>query len=140
MKGRVLIRWVVTGLMASLMVLSAVPDIVRLPAALSVFNHLGYPTYLLRFLGTAKVLGVAAVLTPRLRTVKEWAFAGLTFDLVGAMYSHVSVGDPLRAWLPAAIGLGLMIGSYIAYRSAPTSRDDRVHDSDKRAVGTRAVA
>jgi uncharacterized membrane protein YphA (DoxX/SURF4 family) len=103
--------------MAALMLLSAVPDVLRIPDALAVFRHLGYPPYLLLFLGTAKILGVAAVLVPGVPRLKEWAFAGLTFDLTGALYSHLSVGDPTSAWLPAAIGLALMAGTYVAYRA-----------------------
>lgn len=111
------IRWIVTGLMAGLIVLSAIPDVLRIPGALSVFKHLGYPPYLLIFLGTAKMLGVAAVLVPGIPRIKEWAFAGLTFDLTGALYSHLSVGDPPSVWMPALIGLALVSGSYVIYRS-----------------------
>ena len=102
--------------MAVLMLLSAVPDVLRIPDALLVFRHLGYPPYLLVFLGTAKILGVAAVLVPGLPRIKEWAFAGLTFDVTGALYSHLSIGDPRGAWTPAVIALTLVGGSYIAYR------------------------
>jgi hypothetical protein len=87
--------------MAALMLASAVPDVLQVPEAVAVFTHLGYPPYLLLFLATAKTLGVAAVLTPGAPRLKEWAFAGLTFDLLGALYSHLSVNDPPRAWLPA---------------------------------------
>ena len=129
MKARTWIGWLVTGLMAALMLLSAVPDVLRIPDALIVFRHLGYPPYLLPFLGTAKILGVAGVLVPWLSRLKEWAFAGLTFDLIGALYSHLSVGDPASAWMPAAIGLLLMAASYVAYRTRPgrpdSSRDHR---------------
>ena len=123
MKPRTWIGWAVTGLMAALMLLSAVPDVLRIPDALAVFRHLGYPPYLLLLLGTAKILGVAAVLTPGCLRLKEWAFAGLTFDLTGALYSHLSVGDPPSAWMPAAIGLVLVAGSYIAYRTRPSRAD-----------------
>ena len=130
MKARIWIGWVVTGLMTTLMLLSAVPDVLRVPGALTVFKHLGYPPYLLPFLGMAKILGVAAVLSPGLVRVKEWAFAGLTFDLTGALFSHLSVGDPASVWMPAAIGLGLMAGSYIAYRTrsgqGDASQDRRI--------------
>jgi hypothetical protein len=120
MKGRTWIGWVITALMAALMLLSAVPDVLRIPDALAVFRHLGYPPYLLLFLGTAKILGVAAVLVPGVPRLKEWAFAGLTFDLTGALYSHLSVGDPASVWMPAAIGLVLMAGSYVAYWTRPS--------------------
>jgi len=122
--ARTSIRWIPTVLMSGLIVLSAVPDVFRAAGAITVFAHLGYPAYLLPFVGTAKMLGVAAVLAPGLQRIKEWAFAGLTFDLLGALYSHASVGDAPPMWLPAAIGLALVVGSYAAYRSA--SRHDEV--------------
>ena len=109
--------WLVTGLMAALMLLSAIPDILQIPGALQVFTHLGYPPYLLVFLGTAKILGVAAVLVPGFPRLKEWAFAGLAFDVTGALYSHLSIGDPFGAWAPAASALALIAGSYVAYRA-----------------------
>ena len=114
MRAATWIEWTVTGLMAALMLLSAVPDVLRIPNALQVFTHLGYPSYLLLFLGTAKILGVVAVLVPGLPRIKEWAFAGLTFDVTGALYSHLSVGDPASAWMPAAIGVLLTAGAYLA--------------------------
>jgi len=116
MKAQTPARWVLTGLASALIVVSAVPDVLRLPGALMVFHHLGYPAYLLPFLGVAKLLGVAAVLTPGVTTLKEWAFAGLTFDVTGALYSHVSVGDPPQVWIPAAIGLILVSSAYVAHR------------------------
>src|SRR5262245_33764007 len=110
------IGWTITGLMAALLLMSAVPDVLQIPGALAVFRHLGYPPYLLVFLGTAKILGVVAVLLPGLSRIKEWAFAGLTFDVTGALYSHLSVGDPPSAWAPAVIALTLVGSSYVAYR------------------------
>jgi len=125
MKRHAWIAWTITGLMAALMLLSAVPDLLRVDGALAVFDRLGYPPYLLPFLGTAKTLGVVAVLVPGVARVKEWAFAGLTFDVSGALYSHLSVGDPPAAWLPAMLALTLVVLSYGAYRqrTAPADRE-----------------
>lgn len=116
MKRYAWISWIVTALMAALMLLSAVPDLLRIPGALAVFERLGYPSYLLPFLGTAKTLGVAALLLPGLPRLKEWAFAGLTFDVTGALYSHLSIGDPPTAWMPALLALTLLGLSYLGYR------------------------
>jgi hypothetical protein len=118
-----LIRWAVTGLAATLMTLSALPDVLCSPGAVTVFSHLGYPPYLLPFLGTAKMLGVVAVVAPVRTHIKEWAFAGLTFDLTGALYSHLSVGDSPAVWLPALIGLTLVAGSYVTYRMSSSFGD-----------------
>ena len=106
--------WLVTGLMAALVLLSAIPDILRIPGALQVFTRLGYPPYLLVFLGSAKNLGVAAVLVPGVPRLKEWAFAGLAFDVTGALYSHLSIGDPPAAWAPAGIALALIAIASVA--------------------------
>lgn len=55
-------------------------------------TQLGYPVYLLPFLGILKVLGVAVILLPKLPVIKEWAYAGFFFLLTGAMYSHIASG------------------------------------------------
>ena len=108
--------WVVTALMAALMLAGSVPDVLIVPQAVGVFKHLGYPTYLLPFLGTAKILGVIAVLVPSPRALKEWAYAGLFFDLSGALYSHLSAGDPASVGALPVIGLRLVVGSYLFAR------------------------
>jgi len=109
--------WAMTVPMAAFMLMASIPDLLQSPQAVTIFTHLGYPPYLLVFLGTAKILGVAAVLVPGVRRLKEWAFAGLAFDVTGALYSHLSIGDPPGAWAPAAIALALIAGSYVAYRA-----------------------
>jgi uncharacterized membrane protein YphA (DoxX/SURF4 family) len=108
--------WIVTGLMAAFMVMASIPDILRIPQAVQIFTHLGYPTYLLPFIGIAKTLGVLVVLLPGFSRLKEWAYAGLVFDLIGALYSHLSVGDPPSVWAMPIVGLVLVVGSYWLYR------------------------
>ena len=44
-------------------------------------RHLGYPDYFATILGVWKVLGGIAVLLPRTPRLKEWAYAGMVFDL-----------------------------------------------------------
>ena len=109
--------WVVTGLMAALLVISAVPDVLMVDGAVEMFTHLGYPRYLLPFIGVAKILGVLVVVIPGLpRSLKEWAYAGLVIDLVGALYSHIAVGDSAVFFIAPVLGLALVLGSYARYR------------------------
>ena len=115
MKKRNILYWMLTGIMAALMLLGSIQDVLRVPAARAWFVHLGYPSYLLPFIGIAKILGVTAVVAPGTRRLKEWAYAGLVFDLLGATYSHLSVGDSF-AWIIPVIGLLLVAGSYAFYR------------------------
>jgi len=108
--------WLFTILLAALMLLASVPDVLRAPEAQAIFAHLGYPAYLLPFLGVAKLLAVITILVPGFARLKEWAYAGLVIDLTGALYSHLSVGDPASTWILPVIGLVLVAGSYVFFR------------------------
>ncbi len=108
--------WIFTILIAALMVLSAIPDVLMVDGAVQIFEHLGYPRYLLPFIGIAKLLGAVAIVQPWFRRLKEWAYAGITFDLIGALYSHLSVGDGVQFLVPPILGLVLVAGSYLTLR------------------------
>jgi hypothetical protein len=56
-----------------------------------VVPQLGYPMYFFAILGFWKVLGAIAILVPRFPRLKEWAYAGIFFDLTGAAASCVAV-------------------------------------------------
>ena len=90
MKKTKAIYWIITGLFSAFMLFSAVPDIFSTPDAITFMNHLGYPNYFVPFIGVAKLLGIIAILIPGFRGVKEWAYAGLAFDLIGATYSVIA--------------------------------------------------
>lgn len=113
MKKIKIIYWTFTILLAVLMTIGSIPDIIMIPEARAIFQHLGYPMYLLPFVGVAKILGIIAILVPGFNRLKEWAYAGLFFDITGALYSHIAVGDPASAWLPLILGYILIFGSYI---------------------------
>lgn len=51
--------------------------------------HLGYPSYFNTFLGVWKILGAVAIVLPGLALVKEWAYAGIIYDLTGAITSRL---------------------------------------------------
>lgn len=108
--------WITTVLIGLLMGVSGIPDILKIPEAVTIFRHLGYPEYLLPFIGVAKILGAIAILYPGFPRLKEWAYAGIVFDLIGAFYSHLSVGDPISSLAPPLVGLVLAFTSYILYR------------------------
>ena len=115
MKKTKIIYWILTSLFSFVMLGSAIPDILSHPVAVEGFNKMGYPAYLLPFIGIAKLLGVIAILVPGYPRIKEWAYAGLVFDLFGATYSIISSGEPASAWGFMIIPLCLAAGSYFFY-------------------------
>jgi len=84
--------WITTILFAGFMALSAIPDIIKEAEAMKFIMALGYPEYFIPFIGVAKLLGSLAICMPFLRRIKEWAYAGLFFDLIAAVYSVIMVG------------------------------------------------
>jgi DoxX-like family len=107
--------WIVTGLMGAFIVLGAIIDVSMSSDAIKLITTLGYPVYFVRFIGVMKLLGIAAVLYPQFPKLKEWAYAGLTFDTGGALFSHFSAGSGPSDWGAALLGLVLVLASYTLY-------------------------
>ena len=53
---------------------------------------MGYPPYFLVILGIWKLLGAVALVIPGFPRLKEWAYAGVIFDLTGAVASLLVSG------------------------------------------------
>ncbi|MBK8141381.1 MAG: DoxX family protein [Chitinophagaceae bacterium] len=111
-----ILYWVFTLLFAGLMIFSAVPNIMSNQQSIDVFHgFLGYPKYFIPLIGWAKLIGSVTILIPGLNKLKEWAYAGLFFDLFGATYSGIAVSqgniDPRMAGMLLWIIPGVL--SYI---------------------------
>lgn len=115
MKRTKIIYWISTILFAGLMAFTAVPDLLVLPDAKKFMDALGYPAYFTPFIGWAKVLGCIAILIPGFYRVKEWAYAGLFFDLIGAVYSNIAEFGVNSSMLFMALPFILGILSYVYY-------------------------
>jgi uncharacterized membrane protein YphA (DoxX/SURF4 family) len=131
MKKTNIIYWILTGLFAFVMVGSAIPDALSQPIAVAGFKEMGYPAYLLPFLGIAKILGVIAILIPGYPRIKEWAYAGLTFDLLGATYSIAACGKSIGNWAPMFVIILIAAGSYIYYHKRLKLKGTKEQNSDE---------
>jgi uncharacterized membrane protein YphA (DoxX/SURF4 family) len=115
MKKIRIIYWITTGLFLLLMLFSSISSILSPTQAVEFFKGIGMPAYLIPFLSVAKLLGVIAILVPGYPRIKEWAYAGLTFDLIGALWSNYSSAKTTADWLPMIIFIGLAFASYFLY-------------------------
>jgi hypothetical protein len=93
MKAQAVGYWICTVLIAFSFLSGGVVDLLRPSFALEGMTHLGYPAYFMIILGFWKVLGGGVILLPGFALLKEWAYAGMIFDLTGASASHVASGD-----------------------------------------------
>lgn len=112
MKTRLILYWITTALAAFVFLSGGAVDIARPGFAMEGMRHLGYPDYFMVILGVWKVLGGLIVLAPAFPRLKEWAYAGMLFDLTGATASHASVGDPLIKIATPLIILCVVIASW----------------------------
>ena len=104
--------WAVTLAFTSLMAYDAFAYLSRDPKVMMAMASLGYPPYFPIILGIAKTLGVIALLVPAAPRTKEWAYAGFTFALIGAFFSHVAMGQSNEAARPVVVLLVLAV-SYL---------------------------
>lgn len=102
--------WVTTGLLGALMVASALGYLTSDFFARA-FTHLGFPPYFRFELGIAKLVGVAVLLAPTPRWMKEWAYAGFTITFVSAFLAHTAVAGAQAAF-PPLFALALLLVSY----------------------------
>ncbi|HTH82129.1 MAG TPA: DoxX family protein [Mucilaginibacter sp.] len=115
MKKTKTIFWIITIVFALFMAFTAVPDVMLVPDAVKFMTHLGYPNYFTVFIGVAKILGCIAIVIPGYYRVKEWAYAGLFFDLAGAIYSIICTAgiDASMLFMVLPVIFGTL--SYIYY-------------------------
>jgi hypothetical protein len=98
-----ILYWIFTIIFAALMIFSSYGSIiVNEDSKTLIHDQLGYPVYFIPFTGWAKLIGSIIILIPGLKTVKEWAYAGLFFDLIAVVYSSIALSgtvDPMMAFL-----------------------------------------
>lgn len=113
MKKVNIIYWIFTILLVASMLFSAIGGFKPTPEANAMMKHIGFGPHVLPLLSVLKVLGCIALLVPGFVRLKEWAYAGFTFDLIGAVYSFIAVGDPVMMWAPILLGFVFIAMSYI---------------------------
>lgn len=111
-KQQTVTYWTTTGLVAFAFLSGGLMDLSGSPAVVAGMQSLGYPAYVATILGAWKVLGAVALLAPRFPRLKEWAYAGVVFDLTGAAASHAFVGDPTAKIVTPLVILGLAAASW----------------------------
>ncbi|MEO8140471.1 MAG: DoxX family protein [Gemmatimonadota bacterium] len=104
--------WTTTTLIALSFLSGGVAYLFRADATLRGMMELGYPPYFLTILGVWKLLGGVVILAPRYPRLKEWAYAGVVFDLSGAAFSHLAMRQPLWHVVVTVSLLGMTLVSW----------------------------
>jgi len=113
-----IVYWISTIVFSALMIFSAAGGLQPSQQSIQIIHDgLGYPIYFIQFISVAKLIGVIVILIPGSGRIKDWAYAGLFFDLAGAVYSGIAASgkfDPLILTMLIWIVPGIV--SYYCWR------------------------
>lgn len=112
MKTKTWLYWVCTGLLVFAFLPGGVFYVMGAHEAVAGVMRLGFPAYFVTFLGLWKLLGSIALLVPGMGLVKEWAYAGMVFDLTGAVVAVVATGGAWWHVLAPLVVLAILVGSW----------------------------
>lgn len=118
MKVRVIFYWITTTMIALETFVGGVMDLTHGrtavfsgPRVADVIGSLGYPIYVLAIIGIFKVPGAIALVVPGFLRLKEWAYAGIVFELSGAAASLAACGHRSELIAPLTL-LSLALASW----------------------------
>jgi len=118
MKAKMVLYWIATTLIALETLAGGIVDLTRGRASVvsgpyvaAVVTGLGYPVYILAILGIWKIPGAITLMVPGFLRLKEWAYAGIVVELIGAAASQAVRGLASDITAPAVL-LGLALASW----------------------------
>jgi hypothetical protein len=112
-KTQIITYWIVTVIIVLESMVGGIADIMQEPIYINILLHLGYPAYFSVILGVGKVLAAVAISIPRYPRLKEWAYAGLVFQFIGAVTSQIIAGASATVLIAPFIFLCLVIASWL---------------------------
>jgi len=92
-KRKLIWYWIITAILSFCIFSGGLAQALQVKGVVQGFKPLGYPNYFISLIGIWKVLGVIAILIPKFKLLKEWAYAGIFFAMSGAVISHIASGD-----------------------------------------------
>lgn len=125
MKKANIFYWICTGNLIPGLGIGSIYGILLQPGSTDQFVRLGYPVYLAPFLGVARILGLIAIIVPNYPRMKEWAYAGLAFDIIGAIYSLIVTGQSITNLFFPFIAILSLSGSYFFYHKKMRLRKEQ---------------
>jgi uncharacterized membrane protein YphA (DoxX/SURF4 family) len=126
--------WVTTAVVVTECLVGGAYDLLRLEPFFPLLSQLGYPAYLATILGTAKVLAGLVVAAPRLPRLKEWAYAGILVNMLGAAASYLATGSSVGNYIPPLSFAAVALISW-ALRPATRRLQDNPSGPDQQPAG-----
>src|ERR1700742_5188503 len=105
-KRKLIWYWIITIVLSFCIFSGGLMQALQVKGVVEGFKPLGYPVYFISLIGIWKMLGIIAILIPKFKLLKEWAYAGIFFTITGAVISHIASND-IKAQIIAPIVLAI---------------------------------
>ncbi len=118
-KSKKIVYWVATGLL-TLMMLMTIGNSIFNSEFSNRFVRLGFPTYPIAPLMTAKIVGLIALWSNKMKQIKRWAYYSFFLLFVLAMIVEIRATD--TDYISPPLALILLLTSYIFSKSRKTNK------------------
>lgn len=108
--------WVLLVIFCLLLTADGIGGVSMAKEGVEALHRLGYPPYIMPLLGALKMLGVIALLQTKYQGIKEWVFAGITFNFIGAAVSHQASEHPFSEVMQPLVALIVMLIVYLFWK------------------------
>lgn len=106
--------WIITGILSFCIFSGGLAQAMQVKGVVEGFKPLGYPNYFISLIGVWKMLGIIAILIPKFKLLKEWAYAGIFFVMSGAVISHIASGNvSVQIIAPVALVVFTVLSWYL---------------------------
>ena len=112
MTAKTAVYWTATILLVFGVLSGGAAEVAHVRGNVEGIMHLGYPLYFITLLGVWKLLGGIALLVPGFPRLKEWAYAGIFFNMTGAVVSHAVCHDSTFHLIVPGLFAALTIASW----------------------------
>lgn len=113
MKYSKIIYWISTILVLLMVGIGSIGDLLLIEPVKESFKQIDFPIYILPFFGLAKLAGSIGILIKSQKIIKEWAYSGIIFYFIGAIYVHLAIGDGINKIIVPLIILLCTLISYL---------------------------
>nr|WP_315193538.1 DoxX family protein [uncultured Flavobacterium sp.] len=105
---------ILLSLLAFFFAFSGFLEITKNPITYPKTLKMGYPPYFITSLGIFKICGAIILLLPNFKKLKEWAFAGFTFDVIFAFISGLAINS-FEDLIKSSFAFFIIIGTYFLF-------------------------
>src|SRR5476649_1293805 len=113
-KRKLIWYWIITVILSFCIFSGGLAQALQVKGVVQGFKPLGYPTYFISLIGIWKMLGIIAILIPKFKLLKEWAYAGIFFVMSGAVISHIASNDvSVQIIAPAVLAVFTVLSWYL---------------------------